>query len=127
MMRVREAEQAYRQAFDEFAKQAQHVQVLTAQSYVDAKVLEAALLELERAHVNYDLCRDQWVQFLLPSGIRDSVFKSASDVEHSHEDCVRTIAELLWKNSGRPEGTAHEDWRKAEEIVRQAAAGAVAA
>ena len=127
MMRVREAEKAYRQAFDEFAKQAQHVQVLTAQSNVDAQVLEAALLELERAHFNYDLYRDQWVQFLLPSALRDSVFSSARDMEHSHDDCIRTIAELLWKNAGRPEGTAHEDWRKAEEIVKQAAADAVAA
>jgi len=122
MERQRQAEQAYRQAFDEFAKKAQQVQALTAEPYVDQAKLEAALLELERAHVQYDLCRDQWVQYLLPN----LTLRPAHDIEQAHEDCIRAIAELLWENSGRPEGTADEDWRKAEEIVKQAAAAVAA-
>ncbi len=116
MDRLKQAEQAYRKAFDEFAAQVQHVQILTAQAHADPKIVEAALLDLERAHVNYDICRDRWVQFFLPSEKRRPL------VENSHEDCIRTIAELLWESAGRPEGTADEDWRKAEEIVKQAAA-----
>lgn len=117
MDRLREAEEAYRNAFSEFARQVQRVQALTAQAHVDPKTFEAALLDLERAHVQYDLTRDRWVQFLLPSAA-----KSPHDVENSHADCVRTIAEVLWESAGRPEGTADKDWRKAEEIVKAAAA-----
>ncbi len=122
MDRLRQAEQEYRKAFDEFAAQVQHVQTLTAQAHVDPKIIEAALLDLERAHVNYDLCRDRWVQFLLPSKNRGPLAEAGRDIEHSHEDCIRTIAELLWESAGRPAGTADEDWRKAAEIVKQAAA-----
>ena len=121
MDRQRQAQEAYRKAFRHFAKQVEHVQTLTAQPNVDLKVFEVALLELERAHINYDLCRDQWAKFLLPSAP-----KTVRDLEHSHEDCIPTIAELLWESAGRPEGTADEDWRKAEEIVKQAAAAVAA-
>ena len=119
MKRLREAEEAYRKAFDEFARQVQRVQTLTAQPDADPKTVEAALLDLERAHVQYDIYRDRWVQYLLPSAQ-----KPMQDVEHSHSDCIRTIAEVLWESAGRPEGTADQDWRKAEEIVKQASAAA---
>jgi hypothetical protein len=121
MDRLRQAEQEYRKAFDEFSAQVQRVQTLTAQKHVDPKIIEAALLDLERAHVNYDICRDRWVQHFLPD-----TAKAASELEHSHEDCIRTIAGLLWESAGRPEGTADQDWRKAEEIVKQAAAAVAA-
>jgi hypothetical protein len=116
MERIRQAEQLYREAFAEFAKKAQYVQALTEQQNADPRALEAALLELERAHVHHNLRRDEWVQQLLPGALK------TSDVERAHQDCVRSIAALLWENAGRPEGTASEDWRKAEEIVRQATA-----
>ena len=120
MDRPREAQQDYRKAFQEFAAKVQHVQTLTAQAHVDPEVMQAALVELERAHVNYDACRDRWAQFLLSD--EQEFILEASDTEHAHEDSVRTIAELLWQSAGRPEGTADEDWRKAEDIVKQAAA-----
>lgn len=126
MDRRRQAEQEYRKAFDQFAAQVEHVQTLTVQAHVDPKILEAALLVLERAHVHYDICRDRLVQFLLPSERRGPLAERARDIEHSHEDCIRTIAELLWENAGRPAGSADEDWRKAEEIVKQAAAAVAA-
>jgi len=121
MDRLRQAEQEYRKAFHEFFAQVQRVQTLTAQKHVDPQIIEAALLDLERAHVNYDICRDRWVQHFLPD-----TAKAASELEHSHEDCIRTIAELLWESAGRPAGTADQDWRKAEEIVKQAAAAVAA-
>ena len=126
MQGLHQAEQAYRRAFDEFAKKAQYVQTLMARPNVDPLALEAALLELECAHVAYDLYRDQWVQQLLPSANRNAKLKTPREVEDAHEDCVRAIAELLWENAGRPEGRSHEDWRKAEEIVKQAAAAIAA-
>ncbi len=120
---ARVAEQEYRQAFDQFSKHVQLVQGLTAQANTDPKVMEKALLELETAHVNYAIYRDRWVQHLLPSPAPKAVSKSARG-KHSHEDCIRAIAELLWVSAGRPDGTAAEDWRKAEAIVKQAAAAA---
>ena len=116
----RNAEQAYRHAFEEFARRVQNAQELTTQPHADPEAVEAALLELECAHVQYDISRDQWLQHFLPEQSR------GLDLEHAHEDCVRIIAELLWQSAGRPEGTAREDWRKAEEIVKQAAAAVAA-
>jgi len=116
MERIRQAEQLYREAFAEFAKKAQQVQALTERSNADPRALEAALLELERAHVQHNLRRDEWAQQLLPGTLKPT------EIERAHEDCIRSIAALLWENAGRPEGTASEDWRKAEEIVRQATA-----
>lgn len=78
-------------------------------------------MELEKAHVLYIARRDEWVQHLLPSG--DQRPRPARS-QHEHDDCVRAIAEVLWESAGRPEGTSLEDWRRAEEIVRQAATAA---
>jgi len=120
MDRLKHAEQEYRKAFQDFAAKVERVQTLSSQSHVDPKVVEAALLELERAHVHYDVSRDRWAQFFLPSENRGPLS------EHSHEDCIPTIAKLLWESAGCPEGTAEQDWRKAEEIVKQAAAAVAA-
>jgi hypothetical protein len=38
---------------------------------------------------------------------------------------VPAIAELIWESAGRPDGTAEEDWRRAEAIVKCAVATAV--
>ncbi|MGH9594858.1 MAG: DUF2934 domain-containing protein, partial [Bryobacteraceae bacterium] len=38
-----------------------------------------------------------------------------------HTDRVRAVASLRWEAAGRPEGTAEEDWFRAEEIVGSAA------
>jgi hypothetical protein len=34
------------------------------------------------------------------------------------------LAELIWESAGRPDGTAEEDWRRAEAIVKCAVATA---
>jgi hypothetical protein len=126
MDRARQAEQEYRKAFLQFAEKVQLVQTLTADPHIDPRQVEAALLEMERAHVRYDICRDRWAEFFLPSEKRARVNQPVREIEHSHEHCIPTIAEFLWESAGRPEGTADEDWRKAEEIVKQAAAAVAA-
>ena len=126
MDRARQAELEYRKAFHEFAEKVQLVQTLTADPQVDPKRMVAALLEMERAHVHYDICRDRWAEFFLPSQKRVQANQPARDIEHSHEHCIPTIAEFLWESAGRPEGSADDDWRKAEEIVKQAAAAVAA-
>jgi sugar phosphate isomerase/epimerase len=121
MRTAKEAELAYRKAFVEFSKKVQEVQALTADPHPDAARLEKALLALEQAHVAYSARRDQWVAHLLPSASHGPQRARQSETRSAHEDCVRAIAELLWEGAGRPEGTAEENWRKAEEIVKQAA------
>ncbi|HYL39286.1 MAG TPA: DUF2934 domain-containing protein [Bryobacteraceae bacterium] len=122
MRTAKEAEQAYRRAFAEFSEKVQQVQALTAHPHPDAVRMERALLELERAHVIYGACRDQWVRHLLPSASANALVQADDEAKRAHEDCVRSIAELLWEGAGRPEGTAEANWRKAEEIVKAATA-----
>jgi hypothetical protein len=35
---------------------------------------------------------------------------------------IRRIAKLLWEVAGKPEGSARQDWYRAEEIIRRAVA-----
>jgi hypothetical protein len=71
MMTARDAEMAYRRAFDEFARCVEQVQFLTANPSADRNTIETALLELERARAAYYQRRDEWAQHLLQSS-RDS-------------------------------------------------------
>ena len=66
MTRSREVEAEYRDTFEDFSRKAQHMQLLTAQQNTDGKDFEAALLELERAHLAYNQARDTFLQSLLP-------------------------------------------------------------
>lgn len=106
-------ESNYRSAFEDFSRKAERVQQLTGHPSGDRNEFEAALLELERAHLAYGEARDALVRTLLPTappvGPRDD-----------HRADIRAIAELLWESAGRPTGTAEEDWRRAEAIVQTA-------
>lgn len=71
MKTARDAEMAYRRAFDEFARWTEQVQTLTANPNPDRNTVNAALLELEKARVAYHYSRDEWAKHLLQSS-RDS-------------------------------------------------------
>ncbi len=107
----------YRSAFEDFSRKAQQVQLLTEQPNGDRKAFETALLELEKAHLAYNGARDAFVRTLLPVSQR-----SQPDQRQDHNEDVQAIAELLWESAGRPTGTAEEDWRRAEAIVKNAVA-----
>ena len=77
----------------------------------DWQAIDTALLELERARVNYNHHRDLLAQQLLSS-------PELPDSTEPHVERVREIAELRWELAGKPEGTAEENWYRAEEIVR---------
>src|ERR1700732_1446069 len=96
---------AYRSAFEEFSRRVQRVQRLAAAENPDITALDTALLELEKARLAYNACRDALASHLL-----------ASSTPRSHVDRVRRMAELLWEVEGRPDGTADQDWHRAEEI-----------
>jgi len=110
-------EEDYRSAFEDFSRKAQQVQALTEHHTGDRNTFETALLDLEKAHLAYNHARDALVRSLLPASV-----PAAPDQRHDHVDDVQAIAELLWESAGRPTGTAEEDWRRAEAIVRSAVA-----
>jgi|SRR5271165_2968748 len=118
MTRTRDVEAEYRSAFEEFSRKAQRVQLLAAQNS-GGKTFETALLELEKAQVAYNHARDAFLGSLQPESAQIPALH-----DHSHSDDVPTIAELIWEGAGRPQGTAEEDWRRAEAIVKRAVATA---
>lgn len=112
---------AYREAFKHFSEKARFMQDMTATRNLDRSLVDAAMLELEKAHTVYIERRNTLAYFLLPSTARDRVGVPAPDSEF-HKAHVRRVAELLWEVSGRPLGTANDDWHRAEEIIRSVAA-----
>lgn len=84
--------------------------------------MDIALLELEQARVVHNRCRDALVQHLLPPSAHEFFPAVVPDSPQAYSNHVKEIAELLWEGAGRPNGTADDDWRRAEQIVRSAAA-----
>jgi len=106
----------YRSAFSEFARKVQQARALMAATNPDWQAIDTALLELERARVNYNHCRDILAQELATSST------PVPDAVEPYSDRVREIAALRWELAGKPEGTDEDNWYRAEEIVRRATA-----
>src|SRR5580693_3275265 len=98
-----EAWRAYQRAFHEFSERVRHLQLLTTDPHPNRAAIEAALVDVEKARVVYDGCRDALAQQLLPA--RNGGFPSA-DPPQAVTERVKSIAELLWESAGRPDGTA---------------------
>jgi hypothetical protein len=114
--------QAYERAFQEFSEKVRALQCLTLHPSPNAAAINIALLELEKAHWAYDRCRDALAVKLLPASRRGAFRHMEFNSAEVYEDRVRAVAQLLWESVGRPEGTADDDWNRAEQIVRRAAA-----
>jgi len=83
MMTARDAEMAYRRAFEQFARWVKEVQFLTANPNPDRDRITAALFELEKARSAYNHSRDEWAEYLLPA----SRVQSSQDSYHiAHQD-----------------------------------------
>jgi|ERR1043166_1709794 hypothetical protein len=119
---LEDAGRAYRRAFDDFSRRARLVQSLTAGPNPDRTAIDTALLELEKARVVYNRRRDALAQQLLRASNHNSFPPFGPDSPQAYAGRVRSIAELLWEVAGRPDGTAEDDWYRAEEILRRAAA-----
>lgn len=114
---------AYHAAFQEFAEKVRRVQQLTEQIEQDSvqhttDVLEQAVYELERARLTYNRARNDLAEAIGAQKALASDSRPADIAPSS--DRVRTIANLLWEASGRPEGTADTDWLRAERIINHA-------
>ena len=117
-----DVQQAYERAFQEFSGRVRDLQRLTMHPSPDAAAIYVALQELEKAHWVYDRCRDALAVELLPASMRGTFLHTEPNSAERHEDHVRAVARLLWESVGRPEGTADDDWNRAEQIVRRSAA-----
>ncbi len=106
----------YRQAFQEFAHKAQSVQSLKDALNLASASIDNALLELERARLRYNNCRDALASSLVPNS------KLALAAPREHVQHIREFALLLWDFEDRREGRADDDWYRAEKIIRSAAA-----
>ena len=109
---------AYTTAFRNFSEKVRNLQRLTDEPAARAEI-EAAVLAVEKARIEYSRARDAAAELLLESPLRTSL----SGGENSSPAHTAEIAELLWKGAGRPEGTAEADWLRAEEIIRRAGSG----
>ena len=119
VMTAASLEVAYRAAFEDFSRQAKRVQSLAERRAGDYKTFETALVQLEKAHLAYKEARDAFVRSLLPGAV------DLPD-QRGHSSDIAAIAELLWEGAGRPQGTADEDWHRAEAIIERAVAASCA-
>jgi hypothetical protein len=91
MMTARDAEKAYRRAFDVFARWVEEVQLLTANPNPDRDKITAALFELEKARVAYTLSRDEWAERLLQTS-RVQSSRDSYRIVHQDQDEDRLCA-----------------------------------
>jgi hypothetical protein len=117
----REHIQAYRDAFREYQREARRLAETNAQASHDAGETERALMCVEHARVAYNETRDLLAASLMsPEASRE--FWTIPAASGRKQARVKTIAELLWVMAGRPQGTADDDWYRAERVVTNAAA-----
>jgi hypothetical protein len=105
----------YRQAFDQFRDKVRNMQSLAAGGSQDQTAIDAAVLEMEMAKEDYKAARDTlFLEMIASENHRDP-----PPHPNRSEDEVRELAELLWELEGRPEGSALNDWYRAENIHRR--------
>lgn len=113
-------EQAYREAFGQYRREAKRLAEINARTGYDAASAEAALLRMERARMAYNETRDSLAAMLMGADER-RVFWAIPTASG-----VKDIAQLLWVMAGKPQGSADDDWYRAERVVRHAAAACCA-
>src|SRR5690242_3984559 len=113
--------QSYRDAFCEFQREAAWLAKLNSQPTPDGAQTERALERLEHARLAYNDVRDSLAASRMSS--RDAqLFWNVPTSTRRRREHVRTIAELLWQIGGRPQGSADDDWYRAERVIRRAEA-----
>ena len=110
----------YRDAFDQFARKVRYLQNLASQEKIDHGEIELALLAVEQARLEYNARRDVLARELLRRSAGEVPTKI--DLGGSDRERVKAIAELFWELTGKPEGSADDNWHRAESIVRRTSA-----
>jgi hypothetical protein len=113
--------QSYRDAFRDFQREAARLADLNSQPKPNTTATESALERLEHARLAYNDVRDSLAASRMSS--RDAqLFWTVPGSTRQRREHVKTIAELLWQLSGRPQGSAEDDWYRAERVIRRAEA-----
>ena len=111
--------QAYRDAFRQLEREAIRLARINAQASYDPAETEAALLCLEQARLTYNDTRDTLAAFMMPHAARQSFWTiPAATLQETRR--VKGLAELFWELAGKPQGSADDDWYRAERVVRRA-------
>ena len=101
----------YRSAWEKYDLSLRELQIAVEKG--DGTFIERLLLSLERARLQYRAARDRLAADMLGADF--------SVLAPTPIDCrIRDTAHLLWELSGKPQGTAENNWLCAERIVRYA-------
>src|SRR5262249_32267841 len=111
---------AYRDAFRQFEREATTLAEIKSQASYDPTEAEKALLRVEHARLAYDEVRDALAGSMMSQESKRQLLTIPTSDRHQHAR-VRSIAELLWELAGKPQGSADDDWYRAERVVRHAA------
>ncbi len=114
------ARRNYRRTFDIVRDRVRLLQSIGSCAASDHLALDAAVLELEWAWTEHREARDA---VLREMGRAPTL--PVRPEEPTTEDRVRNLAELLWEFEGRQEGSALDDWYRAENILRRSSMIAV--
>jgi hypothetical protein len=113
--------QAYRGAFEIFKREAGRLAEIQAKVACDPAEAEKALMRVEYARLAYNDIRDTLAASLMGAEY-SRAFWALPGAARREEARVKSIAELFWELAGKPQGTADDDWYRAERVARHAAA-----
>ncbi|MGD1072446.1 MAG: DUF2934 domain-containing protein [Bryobacteraceae bacterium] len=107
----------YRATWEEFSRQLDELQQFVESGARDC--IDGALLNVEKARLAHNEARDR-----LAAHMTGEIKAADQPVTNAvtEEERVRTTARLLWEFSGKPHGTAENDWFRAQRLVRSARA-----
>jgi multidrug resistance efflux pump len=109
--------QQYRGAFHQFRREADRLAQINSQAIHDAAETENALLSVEHARLAYNQLRDELAASMMPLGLSRQ-FWSIPITARRRQARVKSIAELFWELAGKPQGSADDDWYRAERVLR---------
>ena len=112
---------AYRDAFRQFGREATRLAKINAEASYDPAEAEAALLCVEQARLTYNDTRDTLAAFMMSQTARQA-FWAIPTAARQDARRVKGLAELFWELAGKPQGSADDDWYRAERVVRHAGA-----
>jgi hypothetical protein len=104
----------YRATWEAFSQKLDELQAVVESK--DRPRAEEALLAVEKARLTHNAARDRLAAQL--SGEIASLDKK--EMHAAEQRRVRQTAQLLWEMAGKPNGTAEDDWFRAERLVRSA-------
>ena len=111
--------QAYRTAFGQFKREAKRLAEIQATLAFEPSEAEKALSRVEFARMAYNDTRDSLAAYLMRADLR-RVFLTLPTSSRRQQARVKSIAELLWELAGKPQGSADDDWYRAERVTRHA-------